>query len=273
MHDPSPTATPDHDDEPHLHCMECGYDLTGVPEDRCPECGLLQARSRIQVWMTSDDVHPPFGNLPPASGNCGIWFASLFKPSQLGRRLPPHVNEMDIVSHLWHMRAVAFVIIIVSTLAAMRGDANGILFGAVVAWSVFVGAVICERMTGLLMHKFAKETQYPGPRLWLNLVRCHATFLPLSIVTLEAFLFSGWVRVWVRTYVGNFVGIAPLTLGASPMMLWWCLNLTSAFRARTGSSPRWIVAVVAILFSAALAIAGGFLTAFASVLLVGALMH
>lgn len=24
----------------HLHCPQCGYDLTGLPENRCPECGV-----------------------------------------------------------------------------------------------------------------------------------------------------------------------------------------------------------------------------------------
>lgn len=273
MSDSSHAAFSDPASDPHLHCMECDYDLTGVPEDRCPECGLAQARSRMQAWMNWGDLKPPFGNLPPVGGDRPIWIASLFQPGELGRRLPPNVDETQIKSHLWLMRGLTFAITFLSVAVQMRGDGESILFGVVISWSIWVGAVLCERVAASLLRVLARDTRAPGPRLWLNLVRCHATFLPLSIVMFQVFLFSRTIRIWTRIYFGTSLGFVPLTTGLLPPLLWWCINVTLAFRARTGAGPRCLVIGISMLLTAAVSIAGGFFTGVVLTLFVGSMVH
>lgn len=33
--------------EPAIHCPTCGYNLTGLPENRCPECGTAFKRDQL----------------------------------------------------------------------------------------------------------------------------------------------------------------------------------------------------------------------------------
>ncbi|MBN1489051.1 MAG: DUF2007 domain-containing protein [Phycisphaerae bacterium] len=42
-----------HDGPPNpSHCAECGYDLTGLPEPRCPECGRPFFRPKeLEPWV------------------------------------------------------------------------------------------------------------------------------------------------------------------------------------------------------------------------------
>jgi hypothetical protein len=34
---------------PSLHCPTCGYNLTGLPENRCPECGLTFSPDELRT--------------------------------------------------------------------------------------------------------------------------------------------------------------------------------------------------------------------------------
>ncbi len=36
----------------HLACLECGYDLHGIPEVRCPECGF-HYDAKALVWVAT----------------------------------------------------------------------------------------------------------------------------------------------------------------------------------------------------------------------------
>ena len=38
----------------HLACLECGYDLHGIPEVRCPECGF-HYDAKALVWVATFD--------------------------------------------------------------------------------------------------------------------------------------------------------------------------------------------------------------------------
>jgi hypothetical protein len=40
---PEPSTPPQTANDPGLHCPQCGYNLTGLSEDRCPQCGLPSA--------------------------------------------------------------------------------------------------------------------------------------------------------------------------------------------------------------------------------------
>ncbi len=49
-----PTADPT---DPALHCPTCGYNLTGLPQNRCPECG--QDFEHDRLLLAASDKPPP----------------------------------------------------------------------------------------------------------------------------------------------------------------------------------------------------------------------
>jgi len=40
-----------------LHCPRCGYDLRGIPEDRCPECGFRYEHAAIRMIVADGEEY------------------------------------------------------------------------------------------------------------------------------------------------------------------------------------------------------------------------
>ncbi|MCP4251012.1 MAG: hypothetical protein GY778_28575 [bacterium] len=43
------------DQDPNLLCPQCGYNLRGIPEDRCPECGFGYDRAAIRSIASAEN--------------------------------------------------------------------------------------------------------------------------------------------------------------------------------------------------------------------------
>jgi len=46
------------DDDPTQRCQRCGYDMTALPEKRCPECGALTGftKSAEELGIAEDEI-------------------------------------------------------------------------------------------------------------------------------------------------------------------------------------------------------------------------
>jgi hypothetical protein len=79
--------------ENHPHCHDCGYDLTGLAADRCPECGVRVEWHRVQFGGPPTIAFERCRGAHLAPGFVQTWLTVLFTPwifaAQAQRRINP----------------------------------------------------------------------------------------------------------------------------------------------------------------------------------------
>lgn len=238
-HSEPPTATPPEADG-GLRCPHCDYNLTGLNESRCPECGNsfdseeLRSRSAhitpspIRGW--NDGVH----SWPIAFA----WMCLLtwFAPWRVGRGFPHCYRRRSAAVFRWIALVVAFGLGLalgglVRTSANRRLEAWLDWLFLLICWTV--GALLCEGLVTAQLALTTEETSPPGrfaSTSWSGLVGFFRSFLILSVAC----------AVLVES-------ISPIIV----LCLWWwaALSLGVAFR-----DERHLERLIAMVFMVPIAV-------------------
>lgn len=231
-----------------LFCPHCDYNLCGLSEDRCPECGVRFNRQRLIRWSTEPDLPLGFARFDNADQEGRVLTDSLARPARLARELPPLARKDSAMTYGWAMRG-AGVCVIVFAATVLSHNVNAAGYALVFSVGPVVGTLFCEATTALLLARLVEPLAVPKGaeyRFWHTLCACFSTYFPISCALVLLF-----PRIIIRIADFSaardpFVTVClQLTTMAIPalMILWWWLALGRAIAAR-GHASRGRSAVV-----------------------------
>jgi hypothetical protein len=208
----TPAAPPPTGGEEGPRCAGCGYDLRGLTEDRCPECGLRfvpTARPVADVpWLHR-----------AAIGNWTAYWRTVWlvaaHPSTLGREVWRDVQVDADQARVF--RRVTTLIVAASAVAMGLSDLVGPTARRVSPQGIVAGALLIGFLLGLLVDlamRLKEPEPHPRPRFEaLRMFLC-APFALSPAVALCA---------WAAVPLGpGATRIAFLAAAAAVWLVWWC---------------------------------------------------
>lgn len=225
-------------DNAALICPECDYNLTGLTENRCPECGidfdpelLRELQSDVPTRST------PWDREGGLVGFARTWWLAAFRPGRFAAGLASRSIPRSATSYSWLCYAAAASIVWGTSLffgAAI--DSEFALFLASVTICEFAGAALCEVVTAALLTLIIKPTRAQrGYRFWRGMTHYTSGFLVLTAV-------CGTGGVLLDRYVSSGV----IWLGILMIYLWWAAALGAMIARRSDPGPaQWIARAVA----------------------------
>ena len=246
-----------------LFCPHCEYNLTGLTEDRCPECGQAFDRAALARWATQRDAPLTLG--PDGTTQnlwSGIGLPSLFAPKRLARRLPPLASRLEAIRYSLIPRSLTCLILIALATVDGRGlvviPLAVLLCIAVTSCSLLCEVAVAGVLAWLVVPRSVPRTQ--SYHFWRNLCHCFSTYLALTpaliLATIGPLIWRPPLKEDLFVLLAQVAG----RLGPLGILLWWWIALAKVIYARGLPSARRAVAAVVIpLISLVTAILGGLL--------------
>jgi len=246
-----------------LRCPGCGYNLTGLIENRCPECGgefdrdrllaLLESGPRpIPVWDDKDShVLVRFARV------CLItWFA----PGRFGRAFPRRFDPKSAGRFRLMVVPVAAVPLAINYV--VKGGLSHLIWLVPSIMTLLIGVAACERILGRLYNAHLLPDSPDKPVL----VKGDASDSWLGLVG----MFRGFVILTMTAAVVT-EGMAPVTadyshIGALVVVLWWWICLGRSMSVQPVAAYQrvfavFLIPVIAIVSIIICATSGIFLSA------------
>ena len=242
-----------------LFCPHCDYNLTGLTEDRCPECGRPFHRARLTRWSTERNL--PLNFWPNEDPDPAMWsvvVASLFAPRRLARSLPPRADHAQATSYGLVSRIIFVIGLTLLGVVLSEGSPEAFGVGLWMGGVVAISSVLCETIIAGLLRVWVIPHAVPNAErylFWRRLCHCFSTFLHLE---------AGAVFLSVlATYKNLSLDLIAFALALGPpaaVVLWWWFCLARAIRARgLPSAGRTFVVLLIPVAGAAAAAFGVFL--------------
>jgi hypothetical protein len=248
-----------------LRCLRCNYNLTGVADNRCPECGTTFERRHIEAILAGAPTPIPIWEDPGVSlpiRFIRMCLATWFTPWRVGRTFPSRYGLNSAVSFRWLATAVALGVYFVGSIGWLTSDG----YARSAAWAVgfILGVSTCEALiASVYVLAVAELSDASG-----GIIGMFRSFMILSTTVL------GLGRAWgvPKHAYGMLSGNDLLAFSAGCLFLWWWAALGTGImmiRAREGAARR-IVVLALIPTAAAVAVGvGGLGAVVAKVILLG----
>jgi len=212
-----------------LQCPQCDYNLTGLRDNRCPECGEAFDPAKLTAWMRHPN-QPVLYSGKPLTGLLKIPFTS---PKRIGRELAVRCSPWEIGLYGLATKSLAAVVFFAAILAEMKPRfmltplmISGITLALAYVVESLLGVVFAVSLQPRLMP--CKSYRY---RFWRNLCRCFSFFL-----TISAILF----------WLGQSFDLLPYAFFAFSLVWWW-VSLARAVCVRSKPSAQRVLAILLIL--------------------------
>ena len=244
-----------------LRCPACDYNLTGVPEDRCPECGETFDRSQLEADLADRPAPIPGWDDQPDQFKLIAFLAmcemTWFRPTQFARQFPARPRPESVRSMAVWSRLVAVTVVTIvvnSGLAVFQrdlfGDGELLLLQFAVWVGVIFGSVACEALVAFTLEQAtrcklpyrAKSGASSRPPSWLGLVVFHSTFLPLTTTMSGLACLFSVIDGPVFRFLRLLFWLASLVC-----LIWWWYTLVRCVFERTFPDPGRKTALAVIL--------------------------
>lgn len=236
-----------------LRCPKCEYNLTGVAENRCPECGetfdpeqlralLDGAPAPIPIW--DDEKQALVVRL------CRICLLTWFAPKRLARMFPRFYSARSAQRfRLWTLLTCGLFWVVFLADARPR-EWVGILAGAA---AFLIGVIVCEAViAGCFNAEFRPDRGSSDSDATESLAGLVGMFRSFLILDTAAFALPKLATV---------VGIRLPYFHAGPALLllavWWWFAVAAVVTVLPGSFGQKIIPRLAIPFSAVVGLLAG----------------
>jgi hypothetical protein len=227
-------------------CPHCDYNLRGLTESRCPECGTHFDRERLLKWETEWGVGLLFSRSPGAYFHNSLLHAALFTPSRVGCELAPGVDPRQSSDHGWHTRLLGIaVLLIFSPMIGGHWDWMALVLCFFVAPAIILATVMCESLISGVLSHLVLPVRCPAVQaeaFWRSLCQCFSAHFPVTCIAVAV------ASVRFETFV------LPAALAC---LLWWWACLGRAVLVRSVASPGRIVALLFVPVIACLSVLVG----------------
>jgi hypothetical protein len=210
-----------------LRCPGCDYNLTGIAEERCPECGRPFDRKALLAILAGGPAPIPIWDDPERPAVLRfiqVCLATWFRPGRVARDFPVRPAK-DSVRRFGRLCLGTAVVIVLFLLAADPTNPAHIRSRIASLAAILFGIPVCE----MLLAAFVSPDSTRASS-WCGLV----TFLR-SFVILDAIWLAG---VAATSHLSP--GLESLDmLGLLFVGTWWWIALVSVAAARGGHEPHW----------------------------------
>ncbi len=237
-----------------VRCLRCEYNLTGLNDGPCPECGMLFEREKLLAYHAGAPAPVPIWGERKEVGTSAAYirtlFAVWFHPINFARRFPlnPVAREPVIFARI--TLAIAMLLVLAPPIIFTSPSPMDIVSVMVMCVWGPVCVNICERLSTVIL-LMSPEGEHPTDDMHvrsLGLVRMTRAFLLhsavlISIASIGSIVLTSQWDSWKLARVG-----CPIAL-----VYWWvCMTCIAAAYRR--SVWNVIIAIVLLPVVAAISI-------------------
>ncbi len=247
-----------------IRCLRCEYNLTGLDDGACPECGMHFEREKLLAYLAGAPAPIPIWGERKEVGISAAYlrtlFALWFHPINFAKRFPlnPVAREPVIFARI--TLAITMLLVLPPLIFSESSSPMDNVFAMVMCVWIPVCVNICERMATVIL-LMSPEGEQPTDDMHersLGLVRMTRAYLLqsallISIALLGSMTLSSKWDCWILARVG-----CPFAL-----VYWWiCMTCIAAAYRRSV----WNVIIAIVLLPVVAAICIGLMFAMAMVI-------